>query len=229
MTENEKLTMIIAIMSIVVSLFAIYISQKNSEQSNKIAEEALKISRQSNEISLGLKKEFPIIEIINRNTEFDFTKSDILNQELVNIIQIRNIGKIPINAISLEIIGIVPFTYPMNDPKKIIKPLPSKTINIKLKTMLRPSDLASIDLNQPIIQYLAKLNIEDKSTVYNTMLNIVLSPKSINENTPSGISPDDTLNDRILITIKFKHSILSERISKDLIKSEEVMHRIFTF
>ena len=227
MTINEKLTFILATISIVVSLFAVYISTKNAESSNRIAEEALKTSRQSNEISLGLVKEFPAVEIITNNKNFDFTNINALNGDFKNIITIKNIGKVPIDAIFMEVIGIIPFTYPLNNPEADIRPLPSVHFSIPFDTMLLPKALMHIDLRLPIMKYISKLHIEDHTTTYTTMINIVLAPKSINENIPSGVSSNVTMKDRILITIKFNPSILSKEQSINILNNEKILHRVY--
>lgn len=228
MTIKEKMTLLLAIISIVVSLFAVYISTKNAENSNRIAEEALKTSRQSNEISLGLVKEFPAIEIITNNKNFDFTNINALEEDFKNIITIKNIGKVPIDAIFMEVIGIIPFTYPLNNPEADIRPLPSVPLSIHFDAMLLPNALAHIDLRLPIMKYISKLHIGDHTTVYTTMINIVLAPKSINENVPSGVSSNVTTKDRILITIKFNPSILSKEESINILKHEKILQRVYS-
>ncbi|MDH4943826.1 hypothetical protein [Sulfurimonas sp. C5] len=228
MTENEKLTLLLAVISIIVSLFTIYISTKNAENSNRLAEEALKISRQSNEISLGLVKELPAIEIITENKKFDFTNTNTLQEDLKNVLTIKNIGKVPIDALHMEVIGITPFTYPLDEPNAVMRPLPSISISIPFDAMLLPNALAHVDLRLPIMKYLSKLTIHDQTIPYTSMINIVLAPKSINENTPSGISSNVTTKDRILVTVLFKPSILSEEFSKKILKNEKIIHRIFS-
>ncbi len=228
MTINEKMTLLLATISIIVSLFAVYISIKNAENSNRISEEALKTSRQSNEISLGLVKEFPAIEIITNNKNFDFTNINALEEDFKNIITIKNIGKVPIDAIFMEMIGIIPFTYPLNNPEVDIRPLPSVPFSIDFDAMLLPNALAHIDLRLPIMKYISELNIEDHTTVYITMTNIVLAPKSINENVPSGVLSNVTTKDRILITIKFNPSILSKEESINILKHKKILQRVYS-
>jgi hypothetical protein len=62
---------------------------------------------------------------------------------------------------------------------------------------------------------------------YTTVVNVVLLPKAVNEPTPAGAGTDKTLEDRRLITVKFRPSILESPGAKKAMEEKVIPHRIY--
>ena len=227
----EKIAALSALISVCVSIYALYISKTGADRSSELATEALKTARQANDITLGLVRESPVIEIFSYDKDvLNFTKTDLLNESLKVKFSIRNSGKVAIDGLAMEIIGIEPLTYPENNPDSEVRPLPSVKVDVGLETIIQPTALAHIDMRLPILLYLKELNklLTDKEAIYRTTINVVFMPKAIGDSLPSGVNSNDSMNDRKLITIKFKPSITSTEWSDKLIMKNEIAHRVYS-
>ncbi|RNC67290.1 MAG: hypothetical protein ED859_15190 [Desulfuromonadales bacterium] len=226
----EKVTAISTLISVIISVVAIVVAVIGTRTSSKIATEALETARQANDISLGRLKEPPAVEIVSVTAqELDFTDPKVLSEDLKTIIQVRNIGKVPIDGLSVELIGISPLTYPIDNFSQVVRPLPSVLKDISLKTILQPEALANIDLRLLVLLYLEELDkqIQDKQLTFHSTINIVLHPKAIGDTLPSGVLSAITKKDRVIIKIRFKEAILSSDKAIELLKSKNVFHRVY--
>jgi len=107
----EKISAISTFVSVFVSIVAILVAVIGTRTSSRIASQALETARQANDIALGRVKEPPAVELISITAkDLDFTQAKILDEELGTIIQIKNIGKVPIDGLAVELIGIAPLT-----------------------------------------------------------------------------------------------------------------------
>lgn len=225
----EKTTALAALFSVLISIYALYITKISSEENTKIAIEALQTSRQSNDIALGLNKELPIIKFTDEDYKFDFTNKNSLDEDFKQKVLVKNTGKIAIDGLSIEVIGIEPFTYPLDTPSEEVKPLPSFIIDVKLNSTLQPDASALIDIRLVILKYLEKFEktITDKDRKYSSTINVILLAKTINSSLPSSGPSKVPLQDRQLFRIIFKQSIVNSKLGKELLKKNEIMNRVF--
>lgn len=229
----DKISAFAAIASLMVSGGALWISVSGTESSIKIASEALQSARQANDIALGRLREPSIIEFTESGTskyfQFDFTTPGALSQSLKQYFTVRNSGQTNIDALSIEVIGIEPFTYLLANPGQSIEPLPYINIDFKFRTALQPNGAAHIDIRKIVLEYLAKLasQLTMKNGVYTTSINIVLTPKATTETTPIGAPSELSKNDRRMISVKFTPELISSEEAKQLIKDSEIQNRVF--
>lgn len=231
----EMVSALAAIASLIVSAIALYVAFTGTKTTNQVATEALKTARQANEISLGLVREPAVLEFAFSDTSkftFDFTDPTALKEELKTIITVKNTGKKAIDAVSLEIIGIVGFTQLMSDPTVEFRSLPAYSTRLDFHAALQPQALAHIDIRKYLLVYLEKLRpqltqLTDRTGAYSTVVNMVLSPKATNESTPSPAGFSVTQNDRRLITIKFSPVMLDSVEAKAVLHSNDIAHRVF--
>jgi hypothetical protein len=226
----DQITAISALISIIISIIALLVAKSGADKSTLIASEALKTARQSNDIALGSMRESPVVEIFSSDDYLDFTSTDLLKEDLKVKISIRNSGKVAIDGLLMEIIGIEPFTFPDHNPDNVIRPLPSIRVDAGIETMIQPDGLAHIDMRIPILRYLVKLEklIDERSDTYRTAINVVLMPKAIGDTMPSGVLTKYTMKDRRLINVHFDPAILSTNTVKDLLANEAIGHRVYS-
>lgn len=228
----EMISALAAIVSLVVSAIALYIAFAGTKMTNQIATEALKTARQANEISLGLVREPAVLEFAFSDASkftFDFTEPTVLKEELKTIITVKNTGKKAIDAVSLEIIGIVGLTQLLSNPAIEFRPLPAHSARLDFREALQPQALAHIDIRKYLLVYLEKLRsqLPDRNGIYSTVVNVVLSPKATNESTPSPAGISVTKNDTSLITIKFSPAVLDSVEAKAVLQSNDIAHRVY--
>lgn len=227
----EKITAIAAVISILISILALYFAKSGSDKSTSIAIEALKTARQANKIAFGRLRESPVIEIFSKHDErMNFTNEENIQNDLEVVISIHNTGKISIDGLSMELIGIKPLTYQLGDETKPIEPLPSIKININLDTIIQPDALAHIDLRLPVLMYLKQLNkiIPNKSKQYMSSVNVVLHPKAVGDSLPTGVLSKDTTKDRVFIKLLFLASITETKVAIKLLSENNVIHRVYS-
>lgn len=226
----EKIVAVSDLLSVVISVVALLVAKSGADRSTSIANEALQTARQSNDIALGRLREPPVVEIYSYDMILDFTDSEILKEELKVKISIRNPGKVAIDGLSMELIGIKPFTYPEHNPDNAIHPLPSIKVNVGLDTIIQPGGAAHIDMRIPILQYLVKLAelINQEKIIYRTAINIVLKPKAIGDPLPSKVLSSDTMNDRKLIVVRFHPDILHLPTVEQLLNKQSISHRVYS-
>jgi hypothetical protein len=229
----DKITAIAAILSLGVSGGALWISISGTQSSITISSEALQTARQANDIALGRLREPSIIEYsegeLSDRFDFDFTVPGALSQPLQQYFTVRNSGKTNIDGISIEAIGIEPFTYPLSNPGQPVRPLPYINIDFKFRTALQPDGFAHIDIRKIVLEYLTKLAplLTIKDGVYTTSINIVLTPKATTETTPIGASSALSKNDRRLIEVKFTPDLLNSQEARAIVKDSEIQNRVF--
>ncbi len=227
----NKLPALAAVGSLIISIIALLVSTSSSNNNARIVAEALQTARQANEIALGRIYEPPVVEIYSRHQKpMSFVDANSLDLDLEYVVSIRNKGKVPVDALGLELIGIQPFTYPVNDPRQSINPLPAYKQTLELDTAISPGGLAHIDLRRPILMYLLKLRkvLNDQSMEYSTDINIVLSPRATGQNTPLAIPLDLKVRDRVQITVVFHSSIVESVQAKRIISEGVIMHRVYS-
>jgi len=227
----NEVSALAALGSFVISIAAFLVAKYSSKNSLKIAMEALKTARQANDIALGRISEPPVVEIFSKHDEImEFSDPAGLIEDLKLVISIQNSGKVAIDAIGMELIGIVPLTYLVEDATKEVRPLPSVKIIIDLDAMILSKGLAHIDMRLPILLYLERLVefLPDTSKIYITSINVVLSPKAKGDDVPSGVPSGITKKDRTLITVKFDPAVMEADIIKALFKERVFKHRVYS-
>ncbi len=228
----EMVSALAAVVSLVVSAIALYVAFAGTKTTNQIATEALKTARQANEISLGLVREPAVLEFAFSDQSrftFDFTDPTVLMEELKTIITVQNTGKKAIDAVGLEIIGIVGLTQFLSNPTLEFRSLPAHSARLDLRAALQPQALAHIDVRKYLLTYLEKLGsqLPDRNGTYSTVVNTVLSPKAVDESTPSPAGLSVTKNDRRLITIKFSPAGLESVEARSVLQGNDVAHRVY--
>ena len=228
----EMISALAAVVGLVISVIALYVAFSGTNSTNQIANEALKTARQANEISLGLVREPAVLEFAfsgSSQSTFDFTDQTVLKDELKSIITVQNGGKKAIDAVSMEIIGIVGLTQQLSKPTVEFRSLPSHAVRLDFREALQPQALAHIDVRKYFLIYLDKLRpaLPDPKDIYSTVVNVVLSPKATNETTPSSAGSSATKNDRRIITIKFSPVVLDSAEAKAVLQSNDIAHRVY--
>lgn len=228
----EKISALAAVVSLVISVIALYVASSGTKATNQIATEALNTARQANEISLGLVREPAVLEFAfsgSSQSNFDFTDSTVLKDELKSIITVHNSGKKAIDAVSIEIIGIDGLTQQLSKPAVEFRSLPSYAVRLDFREALQSQALAHIDVRKYFLVYLKKLRpaLPDPNGIYSTVVNVVLSPKAANEPTPSSAGSSATTNDRRLITIRFSPVVLDSIEAKTVLQSNDIAHRVY--
>jgi hypothetical protein len=221
-----------AVVSIVVSMIALYIAFAGTKTTNQIATEALKTARQANEISLGLVREPAVLEFVHSDQSrfiFDFTNPTALKEELKTIITVQNAGKKAIDAVDIEIVGINGLTQLLSNPSIEFRSLPAHSARLDFRTALQPKAIAHIDVRKYLLIYLEKVNTQlpDPTGIYSTVVNVILSPKATNESTPSPAGLSVTKNDTHVLTIKFSPVILGSTEAKAVLQGNYVAHRVY--
>jgi len=228
----EKISALVAAISLLVSIGALYVAFAGTKATNEIAAEALKTARQANEISLGLVREPAVLEFAfsdEKSFKFDFTDTGVLKEDLKTIVTVRNGGKKAIDGVAIEVIGIEGLTYLVSNPSVDVRPLAAYSTRLDFRSALQPRSLAHIDVRKYLLSYLTKIlpQLPDKNGTYSTVVNVVLDPKAVNEATPSSAGLSVTKNDRRLLTIKFNSATVESSEAKAILQSEQVAHRVY--
>jgi len=229
----EKISVAIALVSLLVSAIAVINSRTAAQSSLDVANEALSTARQTNDIALGRVREPAVVEFAARQGdefEFDFTNDVLTAEELEYCIMVRNSGKVSVDVISFEAVGITPFTYLMTDPDEPIRPLPSISLRVNLRSALQPGALANIDYRKIVLKYLEKLEprLQDKDSIYNTVINLVMDPKAVNHTVPFGAPGTLTKDDRRMLIVKFKPSVVYGEKAKIILDESEIPNRVYS-
>lgn len=233
MTVLDKISTAAAVAGLGVSIAALVVAVQGTNSSTKLATEALETSRQANSIALGLVRVPSVIEFSQSSHEdltFDFTKPKGLSSDLAKFVTVVNRGKKPVDALAIEVIGIEGLTFRQSPPLLEIKNLPSINIRIDLRSALMPEGFMHIDVRKMLLLYLKELRplLPSDDAEYSTVVNVVISPKAVNEPTPAGAGSDKTLNDRQLITVKFRPSIIESPWAKKAMEAKVIPHRVYT-
>lgn len=232
MTVLEKISTAAAVAGLGVSIAALAVAVQGTNSSTRLATEALETSRQANSIALGIVREPSVIEFSGSSNEdfiFDFTTKKILSRDLAEYVKVTNFGRKPIDAIAIEVIGIAGQPSRHSPPPFEIKDLPSINTRIDLRKALQPEGFMHIDVRKMLLLYLKELRplFPSGDSEYTTIVNVVIAPKAVTEPTPGGPGSDRTLNDRQVITIKFRPSILESPEAKKAMEAKVIPHRIY--
>jgi len=227
----NMLSAIATAISLPISLTAIFFAWYGTKKTNQIAKDALDTANKANNISLGLAREPTILEFAlstESQFNFDFTNPLSLKPELKNIITVINTGKMPIDAVSIEVIGIKGLTCGISDKKLEFDSFPSHSARLNFREAIHPEALAHIDIRTYFLIYLDKLcaQLVESEKVYSTVVNVVLSPKAINEPIPSSARAGFTIKDRRQITIKFSPKLFELDEIKEILHTNEIPHRV---
>lgn len=223
----------LALMGLVVSLVALYVSYDSARTTNRIASQALETSRQANEIALGIRREPAILQFSDgsdKKYQFDFTSVESIGRDLKQSVQLENDGQKNIEGARFEIIGVEPLTYPLSDPAKEIRPLPSLDMTINFNSVIQPGGFVNIDFRKPILQYLSKLQAQilNKQDIYVTSFNVVVTPKAQGESAFAGAPSKASPRDRELMTVKFKSEVITSDAAKKVLEDEAITNRVFS-
>ncbi|MBL0598782.1 hypothetical protein JD516_13280 [Aeromonas jandaei] len=230
----EVVSVLVAIVSLLFSIIAVISTYLFSKDANTTAREALSTARQANEISLGLVREPAILEFAflgNSQSDFDFTDHNSLKSELKYKLTLLNGGQTSIDAVAIELIGIDGLTERLLNPEMQFKSLPSYPFFLNFRELVQPKSLTNIDFRKYLLTYLSKLGpvILETNDIYSIAINVVLSPKSTNESTPSSAGSKAQGKDRKIIMVKFLPSILDSIEAKAILNDDYVAHRVYTY
>jgi hypothetical protein len=228
----NQVSALAAVVGLVISVVALVVAAIGTQSSNKLAAEALETSRQANSIALGLVREPAILEFAFSRSEhffFDFSNPEVLQHELKKYVTLQNVGKQLIDSIVFECIGITGLTTQLSDPTHKFPVLPSVTERLDLRSALQPNGLMHVDMRRYLLLYLAKLvpNLTDMTATYDTVVNVVLAPKAINESTPAGVATGLTKDDRRLLKIRFTPGLLESPEARAVLADKSVPHRLY--
>jgi hypothetical protein len=232
MTVLDKISTTVAVAGLGVSIAALVVATEGTHSSTRLATEALETSRQANSIALGLVREPSVIEFSrsgDENFTFDFTKPQDLAGDLVQYVSVSNRGKKPVDALAIEVIGIDGLTFRLSSPLLEIEGLPSINIEMELRSALQPEGSMHVDVRKMLFLYLKELRplLPSGDAEYTTVVNVVIFPKAVNEPTPAGAGTDKTVNDRRLITVRFRPSVLESPEAKKAMNATVIPHRIY--
>lgn len=228
----DQVSALAAVAGLLFSLIALAVATIGTRASNSIASEALQTSRQANSIALGLVREPAILEFAlsgDKNFFFDFCLPQTLKHELKQYVTLQNVGKRLVDSIAFELIGIRGLTRQLSDPSRDFPVLPATSERLDLRSALQPNVLVHVDMRKYLLNYLQKLaaDLPDKSATYETAVNVVLTPKALNESVPAGATAGLTKNDRRLITVRFTPEVLASNEARQVLADETVQHRIY--
>ena len=192
------IALFVSIVSILIGIYTYTISKEANELSNK-----------ANDIALGIISELPKVEFSRANDDIIqfFNLGNIKENKFE--FRIKNIGKVPIEAISIEIIAISGFSPPSDILSEVGKEFPRGIFYFNLNKLLISNGHVSFNLTKFLIEYL-KNNIgffaSDNSEIRIPVNLIVIPHKKADDR---GI---ETFyygsKDRILLDIDFNPSIL---------------------
>jgi hypothetical protein len=222
----------IALVGVVISAIALYVSFEGTKSTNQIASQALETSRQANAIALGTVREPAVLQFTDTSElkRFSFTSTDAIQQELEQVLQLRNDGKKDIDGATLELVGVDGLTYLASDSSQEIHHLPSVNVTITFNSAIQPDGLVLIDIRKPILEYLARLNerVANGKTNYVTGINIVVTPKAVGASAPVGAPSKLSPRDRELITVEFNGDVVTSDVAKKILESETIANRVFS-
>lgn len=219
--------------SLLISIASLYVAYDGAKSSNALAAQALATARQANEIALGKIREPSILQFSGsdeNNYKFNFTSATDLERELHFYVDLTNDGKKAVEGAVFEVVGIEPLTYRADDPSISLKQLPSTILTATFNSAVQPGGAVHFDIRKLVLQYLVKLamQIPDKNSTYNTVVNIAITAKGLGETVAAGAPTKFSPRDRKLLTIVFKASILDSEITKKILSEPYIQNRVFS-
>lgn len=207
--ELKKLTICISIVALIISIVTGIYTYRTSKEANELANKAINIATKEYELSLGIISEFPKVELYRANDDIiQFFNLENIKENKVEF-HIRNIGRIPIEAISIEIIAISGFLPPSDISSEIYTDFPGEIFYFNLDKLLLPNGFVGFNSTKFLIEYL-KNNIRFFASPNGKIrihVNVIVIPHKKAEETAI-----ETLfygsKDRILLAIDFNPSIL---------------------
>jgi hypothetical protein len=219
--------------SLLISIASLYVAYDGAKSSNTLAAQALATARQANEIALGRIREPSILQFSGsdeNNYKFNFTSTTDLERELHPSVYLTNDGKKAVEGAVFEVVGIEPLTYRVDDPSISVKQLPSIILTATFNSAVQPGGAVHFDIKKMVLQYLAKLatQITDKNATYNTVVNVVITPKGLGEAVAVGAPTKFSPRDREILTIVFKANVLDSEVAKKILSEPYVPNRVFS-
>ena len=193
----------------IVVLIVLIISTLTGIYTYRTSKEANELSKKAIDIALGIESELPKVEFSRANNDIIqfFNLGNIKENKFEFCI--KNIGKIPIEAISIEIVAISGFSPPSDILSEVTKEFPREVFYLNLNKSLRPNGLVSFNLTKFLIEYLRN-NIEffasDNSKI-KIPVNLIVIPHKKEDDMAIETFYDGS-KDRILLDINFNPSIL---------------------
>lgn len=222
-----------AVLSIFISVAAVYYAYDGTRASNDIAMQALKTARQANEISLGKIREPSILQFSydsEKKFHFNFTSASDLEYELKLYIDLTNDGNKVVEGAAFEVVGIDSLTYSVDDPSIRLKNLPSTNLTVTFNSAVQPEGAVRLDIRKLVLQYLRKLELQDydKNAIYSAAVNVVTTARGLGEPIAVGAPTKSSPRDRQLLTIFFKPSVIDSDIAKKILSDPYSPHRVFS-
>lgn len=234
MTDHrDSLSKWLGILGLIVAGGGLVVSHEAMIRSDETSKQALELSKISNEIALGTKREQGTMIFSEKGDDailFDLSDPLSLKGDLIKTIAFFNAGQLPASGISAELIGIEPMTYSLSNSENSISPLPSVMWDLNFSSAVLPSGVVTIDMRRPLLIYLKKLSsqLENKESIYNTTLNMVVSTKTIGNESFVGAPAEQSGFDRRLITVKFRPSIIEAADTAAILANNNEPHRVYT-
>ena len=194
---------------ILISCIALIISIVTGIYTYRTSNKAINIATKEYELSLGIISEFPKVELYGANDDIiQFFNLENIKENKVEIV-IRNIGRIPIEAISIEIIAISGFLPPSDISSEIYTDFPGEIFYFNLDKLLLPNGFMGFNSTKFLIEYL-KNNIrffESPNGKIRIHVNVIVIPhKKADETAIETLSSGR--KDRTILAIDFNPSIL---------------------
>jgi hypothetical protein len=217
---------IVAIVALVVSGFSAYLSYRSDET----AKEALQTARAANLIALGIKREYPVIDI--ENIEKDAlqlrTIDDVRGRK--SEIIVRNEGPLPVVGLQLDLNGLSGLVYSLQDPEEAFKEdFAAKRTSTNLEEQLLPHGFAYIEMRIPILKYLKdlKLHYKDPNNLYRAAISVIVLPKAVGQEAPLQTAMlNPTIHDRTILEVEYVPSVIASPQTDD-VSHEQPRYRVY--
>jgi hypothetical protein len=199
----------IALAALAVSIVTGIYTYRTSKEANELANKAINIATKEYELSLGIISELPKVEFYRANDDIiQFFNLENIKENKFEF-YIRNIGRIPIEAISIEIIAISSFLPPSDISSEIYIDFPREIFYFNLDKLLLPNGFVSFNSTKFLIKYL-KNNIQffaSSNRKIRIHVNVIVIPHKKADETAIETFYYGS-KDRILLEIDFNPSIL---------------------
>lgn len=228
---KSEINLVITGFSCLLSVVSLFVAYESAKSSNEIALQALATATQANDISLGSLREPSAFQFSDGGAkEIDLRTTAALEQELKLYVALQNDGKKIIDGAVFEAIGIEGLTYLEDEPNLVVRELPSVFHTAAFNLAVQPAGFVHYDIRKLVLQYLQKLAAKtpNKTATYRTVINVVVTPKTLGESIPVGAPSKLTPRDRVLFTVQFKPSVIETEMAKKILNESFVPNRVFS-
>lgn len=205
----KKFEICISIFALIISIVTGIYTYRTSKEANELSNKAINIATKQYESNIGILSELPKVEFdrLNDNIIQFFNLENITENKFE--FYIRNIGRIPIEAISIEIIAISGLLPPSDISSEKYIDFPGEIFYFNLDKQLLPNGFVGFNLTKFLIKYL-KNNIRFFAS-HNSKMRIHVNVIVIPHKKADEIAIETLFygsKDRILLEINFDPSIL---------------------